>query len=475
MSNLGGVLGRLLPAFILAVNICVGGCSSSDLSLDPFTQQKLVKNGRLPGQNFDVDFAHYSGYITVNEKSGRAFFYWFVESDGNPSSKPLLLWLNGGPGCSSIAYGMAEEIGPFHIRKDGKSVYLNRHSWNKVANVLFLDSPAGVGFSYSNTSSDLHTNGDKRTAQDNLKFLLGWFEQFPQYKGRDFYIAGESYGGHYVPQLSQAIVRHNSATNKKTINLKGYMVGNALTDDFHDHVGVFEFMWSAGLISDETYRLLNLFCSFDSFVHSSKACENVLDIANKELGDIDPYSIYTPACTVKSSVSKRLLKRLVIGHVNEEYDPCTEKHSVVYFNQLEVQKALHVNPQVAPGTWETCSDVVYNNWTDSASSVLDIYRELISAGLRIWMFSGDTDAVIPVTSTRYNINALKLPTTKPWQAWHVDGQVAGWTQEYQGLTFVVVRAAGHEVPLHQPKVALTLIKSFLAGESMPTLQQVSDS
>uniref|UniRef100_A0A7C9FLW6 Carboxypeptidase n=1 Tax=Opuntia streptacantha TaxID=393608 RepID=A0A7C9FLW6_OPUST len=195
MSNLGGVLGRLLPAFILAVNICVGGCSSSDLSLDPFTQQKLVKNGRLPGQNFDVDFAHYSGYITVNEKSGRAFFYWFVESDGNPSSKPLLLWLNGGPGCSSIAYGMAEEIGPFHIRKDGKSVYLNRHSWNKVANVLFLDSPAGVGFSYSNTSSDLHTNGDKRTAQDNLKFLLGWFEQFPQYKGRDFYIAGESYGG----------------------------------------------------------------------------------------------------------------------------------------------------------------------------------------------------------------------------------------------------------------------------------------
>jgi len=96
MSNLRGVLGCLLPAFILAVNICVGGCSSSDLSLDPFTQQKVVKNGRLPGQNFDVAFAHYSGYITVNEKSGRAFFYWFVESDENPSSKPLLLWLNGG-------------------------------------------------------------------------------------------------------------------------------------------------------------------------------------------------------------------------------------------------------------------------------------------------------------------------------------------------------------------------------------------
>uniref|UniRef100_A0A803M8Z4 Uncharacterized protein n=1 Tax=Chenopodium quinoa TaxID=63459 RepID=A0A803M8Z4_CHEQI len=385
----------------------------------------------------------FSGYVTVNEEYGRALFYWFIEAVEDPSSKPLLLWLNGGPGCSSIAYGEAEELGPFHIEKDGKTLYMNPHSWNKVANILFLDFPAGVGFSYSNTTSDLLSHGDKRT-------------------------------GHYVTQLSQAIVRHNLANTKKTINLKGYMVGNALTDDFYDHLGVFQFMWSSGLISDETYKLLNVFCDFESFVHSSDKCNKILDVANNELGNIDPYSIYTPSCTANSSLPNKLLKRL-IGHTNEAYDPCSEKHSVVYFNNPEVQQALHVNPKFAPKKWETCSEMINTNWKDSSSSVRDIYHELINAGLRIWIFSGDTDAVIPVTSTRYSIDALKLPTVKPWRAWYDDGQVGGWTQEYKGLTFVAMRGAGHEVPLHQSKLSLILAKSFLSGESMPALHQVSDS
>ncbi|WJX67285.1 Serine carboxypeptidase II-2 [Trifolium repens] len=119
------------------------------------------------------------------------------------------------------------------------------------------------------------------------------------------------------------------------------------------------------------------------------------------------------------------------------------------------------------------SDVVAINWKDSPRTVLDIYRELIPTGLRIWFFSGNTDDVIPVTSTRYTIAALKLPTVSPWRAWYDDGEVGGWTQEYDGLTFVNVRGAGHEVPLHRPKLALTLFKAFLAGTSMPTLEPLS--
>ncbi|KAL9445491.1 hypothetical protein AB3S75_018481 [Citrus x aurantiifolia] len=449
------------------------GCA---FSTDPVAQQKLDRVGKLPGQNFNVNFAHYSGYVTVNEESGRALFYWFVEAVEDPDSKPLVLWLNGGPGCSSIAYGEAEEIGPFHIKPDGKTLYLNPYSWNQVANILFLDSPVGVGFSYSNTSSDITTNGDKRTEEDSLKFLLKWLDRFSQFKGRDFYISGESYGGHYVPQLSKAIIRHNQATGEKAINLKGYMVGNALTDDYHDYLGLFQFWWSAGLISDDTYKQLNLLCDYESFIHPSSSCDKVLEVADNELGNIDQYSIFTPSCTASVSQSNRLLKRMhVVGHAGEKYDPCTEKHSVVYFNQPEVQKALHVIPAVAPAKWETCSGVINNNWLDSPRTVLDIYRELIHSGLRIWMFSGDTDAVIPVTSTRYSIDALNLPTVKPWRAWYDEGQVGGWTQEYAGLTFVTVRGAGHEVPLHRPKPALTLIKSFLSGRSMPCLERVSHS
>ncbi|KAE9602364.1 putative carboxypeptidase D [Lupinus albus] len=438
------------------------------------SEQVHDKVGKLPGQHFTIDFDHYSGYVTVNEKAGRALFYWFIQSGQHHETKPLLLWFNGGPGCSSIAYGEAEEIGPFHIRPDGKTLYLNPYSWNKVANILFVDSPAGVGFSYSNTSSDIDNNGDKKTAEDNLVFLLRWFERFPQYKGRDVFISGESYAGHYVPQLSQAIVKHNLRNKENAINLKGYLVGNALTDDFHDHLGVAQFMWSSGLISDGTYKLLNRRCGNQSFVHTSAKCLDIQAIAYKELGNIDPYSIFTPPCPDNPSQSYQLLRGKHTnrsGKVGEKYDPCTERHSTKYFNLPKVQKALHVDPDLKPTSkWQTCSSFT---WKDSASTVLDIYRELIPLGLRIWMFSGDTDAIIPVTSTRYSIAALKLQTLIPWRPWYHHDQVGGWIQEYAGLTFVAVRGAGHEVPLHKPKLALALVKAFLDGTTLPALAVVS--
>ncbi|XP_030954931.1 serine carboxypeptidase II-2-like isoform X1 [Quercus lobata] len=466
MTHLRGPFGFVNKILTIFIYVYLGITIAAS-STDPLAQQQLDKVLQLPGQNFNVSFAHYAGYITVNEDSGRALFYWFIEATKDPDSKPLVLWLNGGPGCSSIAYGEAEEIGPFHIKPDGKTLYLNSYSWNKVANLIFLDSPVGVGFSYSKNSSDVLNNGDKRTAEDSLAFLLKWFERFPQFKGRDFYIAGESYAGHYVPQLSQAIVRYNTALKEKAIKLKGYMVGNALTDDHHDHLGIFQFLWTTGLISDQTYRQLNLLCTFQPFLNVSEACYNILVVASTEIGNIDQYSIFTPPCPANVSQSNRLKKRMnhMVGHIDMKYDPCTEEHAVVYFNLPSVQKALHVDPAHAPSPWSTCSELVNTNWKDSPRTMLDVYHELIHSGLRIWMFSGDTDAVLPVTATRMSIDALKLATLRPWRAWYDDGQVGGWTQDYAGLTYVTVRGAGHEVPLHKPKRALALIKAFLSGNS----------
>ncbi|KAJ4792648.1 Carboxypeptidase [Rhynchospora pubera] len=242
----------LLPLLLSLLSVSL----SASIDATAAEQQSNDKVLHLPGQSFNVSFNHYSGYVTVNEESGRALFFWFFEAVEDPDSKPLVLWLNGGPGCSSVAYGVAEEVGPFHINRDGKSVYLNPHSWNQVANMLFVDSPVGVGYSYSNNSKDLVTNGDKRTAYDSLAFLEKWFERYPQFKGRELYLVGESYAGHYVPQLAQAIVHSQKSGGSNSINLKGYMVGNALTDDYHDHYGVFQFMWATGMISDQTFRLL---------------------------------------------------------------------------------------------------------------------------------------------------------------------------------------------------------------------------
>lgn len=101
---------------------------------------------------------------------------------------------------------------------------VNLHSTIAVANVLFLESPAGVGFSYSNKTSDYEKVGDKNTAKDAYTFFINWLERFPQYKTRDFFLTGESYSGHYVPQLAHTILVNNKNTNQTVINLKGIAV-----------------------------------------------------------------------------------------------------------------------------------------------------------------------------------------------------------------------------------------------------------
>ncbi|OVA18111.1 Peptidase S10 [Macleaya cordata] len=460
-ASLVSVLGFLS----LLLLVSCSSSSSSDRERDRVTE--------LPGQPTNVGFFQYSGYVTVNKQAGRALFYWLIESptSRNAESRPLVLWLNGGPGCSSVAYGAAEEIGPFRIRSDGKTLYMNPYSWNKLANLLFLESPAGVGFSYTNTTSDLYNAGDQRTAEDAYTFLVNWLERFPQYKHRDFYIAGESYAGHYVPQLSQIIYERNKGIQNPVLNFKGFLVGNAVTDDYNDYVGTFEYWWTHGLISDSTYQTLKDTCDFGSSQHPSVECIRALNMAESEQGNIDPYSIYTHPCNDTSALRRNLRGHYVSSHyplqVLLAYDPCTERYSKVYFNHPEVQKAFHANVTGIPYAWDTCSDIVGNYWEDSPKSMLPIYQELIAAGLRIWVFSGDTDSVVPVTATRYSIDALKLPTLVNWYPWYDNGKVGGWSQVYKGLTLVTITGAGHEVPLHRPRQAFIMFRSFLENKSMP--------
>lgn len=440
--------------------------SRSDQAADKITS--------LPGQP-PVSFDQYAGYVTVNQTEGRALFYWLTEANRQISSNlPLVLWLNGGPGCSSIAYGASEELGPFRIHKNASSLYLNPYSWNKYANLLFLESPVGVGFSYTNTSTNLLDNGDNRTAEDALAFLINWFQRFPQYKYREFYICGESYAGHYVPQLAKKVYEYNKGNSDPFINLKGFMVGNGVMDDYYDNVGGVQYWWSHALISDTTYNNIMNNCNFKQETIST-ACNDYLNYAAyNETGNIDPYDIYAPLCT--QPVGNLRFARLTKSFPRriDGYDPCIENYAEIYYNRPDVQAALHANTTHIPYSWTSCSAIVFNSWTDSEFSVLPIYRELIAAGLRIWVYSGDVDSVVPVTGTRLSINQLSLPITIPWYPWYVDNQtIGGWTEGYEGLTFATVRGAGHEVPLFQPQRALKIFQSFITGDSLPSTVPIS--
>ncbi|GER49325.1 serine carboxypeptidase [Striga asiatica] len=378
-----------------------------------------------------------------------------------------------GPGCSSVAYGASEEIGPFRISKTSSRLYMNKFSWNKLANLLFLETPAGVGFSYSNRSSDLLNTGDIRTAKDSLQFLVRWLDRFPRYKNREIYLTGESYAGHYVPQLAREIVNYNTNSEHK-INLKGFMVGNAVTDNHYDNLGTVDFWWSHAMISDKTHKQLMSTCEFQSQKESNE-CETIYYYAmDQEFGNIDQYNIYAPKCNNSDgSATRHHHMRLPhrpspIFRKLSGYDPCTEKYAEIYYNRLDVQKALHANTSGRiPYKWTACSETLNRNWNDTESSILPIYRELIAAGLRIWVFSGDVDAVVPVTATRYSLAQLKLQTTIPWYPWYVNKQVGGWTEVYKGLTFATVRGAGHEVPMFKPRAAFQLFNSFLQGKPLP--------
>lgn len=353
-----------------------------------------------------------------------------------------------------------EELGPFRVNSDGKTLNKNNYAWNNVANVLFLESPAGVGFSYSNTTSDYDKSGDKRTAEDSYTFLVNWLERFPQYKTREFYITGESFAGHYAPQLAETILQNNKISNNTIINLQGVAIGNAFVDKASFDIGGYAYLSSHALISDETYAAIQSNCNFSSDFHSAE-CSNATDNAyDLESGNIDRYNIYAPLCESSDSLIR-------FSTAMEDFDPCSDDYVHTYLNNPDVQKSLHANVTNLPyglDSWESCSSLL---WRDQPDSVLPTIKQLIASGLRFWLYSGDVDAVVPITSTRYSIKMLELPVKRNWRPWYSSIEVGGYVEEYDGLTLVTVRGAGHAVPSDQPERALTMITSFLDGSLLP--------
>ncbi|PON34934.1 Serine carboxypeptidase-like [Parasponia andersonii] len=471
----------------MGIFIVSWGVSAWELSPEIKALQEADRVKALPGQP-PVKFRQYSGYVTVDESKGKALFYWFFEATHKPADKPLLLWLNGGPGCSSVGFGEAQELGPFLV-KAGPTLKFNYYTWNRgtsAANLLFLEAPVGVGFSYSNTT--IENLGDNVAAWDSHTFLLNWFKRFPQYKYKDFYISGESYAGHYVPQLAEVIFDENKKSTKETyINFKGFIIGNALLDYDTDQTGMIDYAWSHAVISDGSYKDIKAKCNF-SVLNVTSECNAALSKEYYNLYSmIDMYSLYAPTCPLarpfatasttttqmlnaeasrqpKSISAFELLRKIPAG-----YDPCIMNYATTYFNRPGVQEALHANITKLPYALTLCNLDLNNAWNDTTFTMLPTIKKLIDGGIRVWVFSGDTDGRLPVTSTRYTLNKLGLSIDEDWTPWYNQREVGGWTINYNGLTFLTIRGAGHQVPTFAPKRSLQIIKHFLANKKLPSV------
>ncbi|GLT71305.1 hypothetical protein SLA2020_433360 [Shorea laevis] len=428
----------------------------------------------LPGQP-KVGFQQFAGYITVDEKQQRALFYYFVEAEAEPASKPLVLWLNGGPGCSSVGAGAFLEHGPFKPSGDG--LLRNEYSWNKEANMLYLESPAGVGFSYSAHKSFYNYVNDEITARDSLIFLQ------------------RCYGGHYVPQLAQLIVQ-----SKVKFNLKGIAIGNPLLEFNTDFNSVDEYYWSHGLISDGVYELLTQVCNRSEIIRGNRrnslspACFFVAIQLQKELeNSVDVYNVIgndhclenqSQMASLYQPLSSRIQALLPLHsqpnalgeqQVKEKEDVvCPEKTIAKYLNRKDVQQALHAR-LVGVNQWTLCSKVPQYDARDREIPTINVVGSLVRSGIRALVYSGDQDAVLPFTGTRKLVNklakALKLKATVPYRPWFEENQVVGgWTQVYGNLklSFATIRGASHTAPETQPQRSFALFKAFLAGKPLPT-------
>jgi len=449
---------------MVLLHILLSVLAIHSVSCDP-SSDKITNLPGLP----PINFTHYAGYITVDPSHGRQLFYWFVESQRDPANDKLVLWLNGGPGCSSIGGGLMTENGPFRVNSDGKTIALNPNSWNRVANVLYLESPAGVGFSVTQNPDDYNV-GDERTANDAYIFLQQFLTEYPQFRQTSFWISGESYGGHYVPELAARIMQGNNNGFHK-INLEGIMVGNAWTYMPIDNVGAVFYWWSHALISDDTYNGIMNSCNFTNIgplKRQDDVCQDYLGDANDEMGNVNIYDIYVDVCV--SSRSKKIVKQMARAGspihkilaekdgINPPYQPCADDFTSTYLNTPSVQAAIHANISYE---WDECSGLVNYNYSDVEKSVMPLYDEFLQAGLYVLVYSGDVDAIVPYSGSRQWISELKRPILSPWTPYLVNEQVGGYVQVLKGLTFATVRNAGHMVPETQPERGYYMFSQFL--------------
>ncbi|WVZ03196.1 hypothetical protein V8G54_024002 [Vigna mungo] len=497
---LPSLISNIVLLFLFSFNkkaLAVSKVSVTDndnyVSRELLAEQEADRVYRLPGQP-PVKFKQYAGYITVNETHGRALFYWFFEATFKPEEKPVLLWLNGDIMHVTATHVM-KRMNIFRPRlfldrlwrSRGVRTLLSPEQQPATAKIepLFMEQcPVGVGFSYTNTSRDLYELGDAITGnvtviydfsvastktKDSHTFIVKWFGRFPQFRTHEFYIAGESYGGHYVPQLSELIFDNNrNPAMKDYINFKGFMIGNAVLDDETDQKGYVDYAWNHAVISDGLYHNITTKCNF-KLENKTAECNEYLDKLSDAYDVIDMYSLYTPLClsNISSTTTKAFSKINKWPKKAVGYDPCASDYTGVYLNRPEVQKALHANITKLSYPWTHCSNII-DGWNDAPASILPVIKKLAAAGIRIWVYSGDTDGSVPVTGTRYSLQRLGLRIVEDWTPWYTSQQVGGWRTIYDGLTFVTMRGAGHQVPTYTPEPALQLLQHFLANRKLPS-------
>ena len=447
--------------------LCFVSASSFEYTQDAIFDQVT----ELPGLNWQPVFNQFSGYLNLagTEKN---IHYWLVEAETDPESAPIAFWTNGGPGCSGLI-GFMTEQGPF--RPDIKGdLQPNLYAWNKIANMVFLEQPVGVGFSYSNNEDD-YKIGDDQAAKDNLATILAFFDKFPHFNHSKLFITSESYGGHYMPTLANEIINYNDEQtySPMRINFQGFAVGNPYTDYYSGVGAEMETYWGNQLLPKPLWdKYLENNCTDPLKQLNSTACSLLMLNFMKKIGNLNPYALDYPVCLSQQQLRMREFLRDETENTDNEmqYEPCEDLYSANYLNKMDVKVALHVHQDIV---WEECSGTTKYNLADKMLPMEKYYKTILNSkthpDLRVLVYSGDDDSVCGTIGTQRWIYDVGFTTSSLWDTWYnTDGQTAGFITKFKTpftkdsrFSFITVHYAGHEVPTYKPKDALELFEMYI--------------
>ncbi|CAM8901477.1 unnamed protein product [Rhodiola kirilowii] len=427
----------------------------------------------LPGYKGQLPFHLETGYVSVNDSE---MFYYFIESQGDPTEDPLILWLSGGPGCSGFS-GLIYELGPMqfdiHNYPGGlPSLIPWEEAWTKTASFIFLDAPVGSGFSYSRTQAGWPSS-DTIASEEIYQFLVNWLLEHPKYLPLELFIGGDSYAGMFVPLVTKKVLERNMAGAQPSFNLKGYLVGSPLTDENKNDNYKIVFAHKMALISDKLYETMKVSCNgtYVDVQPSNVECTKALVTYNLLTQDIGKGDILEPSCTERSLrypekkfAARRFLRKSSGNNLLIEYpdrnlqlELCrTDNYTLAYIwaNDPRVIEALHVRNGTVT-EWKRCNESL--SYTKDVDSVIPVHKFLSKHDLNVLVQTGDRDMVVPHVATRAWVQELDLDVISNWRPWFVDGQVAGYTEEYDyaatgyELVYATVKGAGHPAPEYYRK------------------------
>lgn len=401
-----------------------------------------------------------SGYADLAKN--QSLWWWFFESRNNPATAPFSIWLNGGPGSSSMI-GLFQENGPCRINEDEATVSLNPYSWNNNANMLFIDQPVGVG--YSHGTLDVGTSVEAAEALWNMLQIFLSNPTFSHLAQNNFALWTESYGGHYGPTFAHYFLQQNEAIKNGTIsgtilNLTNLGIGNGLTDPLHQYPQYAVYAKSnpyRQIVSDSVIERAN------NSLYESGGCLDQITSCY-ETGSTRTCSRAQSFCN--DNILSPLAGNVDVYDVRASSDDPYPPDITNYLTNTTLMSIIG-----AESTWQETNLDVYSNFAATGDWMHDSAPDLaavVNAGVRTVIYDGDADYICNYMGFEAMVNNLQTEFSSEFAAqsftnYTVDGKSAGLFKNAGTFSYIRVFASGHEVPAYN-NTAVGLAKGQAASQ-----------